>query len=61
VAEKILEGIEKNRFMVYTLRDVQVGHWVQRKFEPLYTLAMRRANDYLVKAAASPGNAEVED
>jgi len=61
VAEKILEGIEKNRFMVYTSRDVQVGHWVQRKFEPLYTLAMRRANDYLVKAAASPGNAEVED
>jgi len=61
VAEKILEGIEKNRYMVYTSRDIQVGHWVQRKFEPLYTLAMRRANDYLVKAAASPGNAEVED
>ena len=51
VAAKILEGIEKNRFMVYSSRDIQFGHWVQRKFEPLYTFAMRRANDYLSKAA----------
>lgn len=51
VAERIIEGIEKNRYMVYSSRDIQVGHWVQRKFEPLYTFAMRRANDYLTKAA----------
>lgn len=50
VAEKIAEGIEKDRFMVYSSRDIQLGHWVQRKFEPLYTLAMRRANDYLTRA-----------
>lgn len=51
VAEKIVAGIEKNRYLVYSSRDIQVGHWVQRKFEPLYTFAMRRANDYLTKAA----------
>ncbi|HET8639484.1 MAG TPA: SDR family oxidoreductase [Solirubrobacterales bacterium] len=51
VAEKIIGGIEKDRYMVYSSRDIQVGHWVQRKFEPLYTFAMRRANDYLTKAA----------
>jgi NAD(P)-dependent dehydrogenase (short-subunit alcohol dehydrogenase family) len=51
VAEKIIEGIEKNRYMVYSSRDIQFGHWVQRKFEPLYTFAMQRANDYLAKAA----------
>ncbi|HEX5713523.1 MAG TPA: SDR family oxidoreductase [Solirubrobacterales bacterium] len=50
VAEKILEGIAKDRYMVYSSRDIQLGHWVQRKFEPLYTLAMRRANDYLTRA-----------
>jgi short-subunit dehydrogenase len=51
VAEKIVAGIEKNRYMVYSSRDIQVGYWVQRKFEPLYTFAMRRANDYLTRAA----------
>lgn len=51
VAEKIIEGIEKNRYIVYSSRDIQFGHWVQRKFEPLYTFAMQRANVYLTKAA----------
>ena len=50
VAAKILEGIAKDRYLVYSSRDVQLGHWVQRKFEPLYTLAMRRANDHLTRA-----------
>jgi len=50
VAAKILEGIEKDRYLVFTSRDIQLGYWVQRKFAPLYELAMRRANDYLTKA-----------
>ena len=49
VAAKILEGIERDRYLVYTSRDIQLGHWVQRKFEPLYRLAMRVANDQLTK------------
>jgi NAD(P)-dependent dehydrogenase (short-subunit alcohol dehydrogenase family) len=51
VAEKILEGIEKNRYMVFSSRDIQVGYWVQRKFAPPYELAMRVANRQLTRAA----------
>jgi NAD(P)-dependent dehydrogenase (short-subunit alcohol dehydrogenase family) len=51
VAEKILEGIEKDRYMVFSSRDIQVGHWVQRKFAPPYELAMRKMNDVLTRAA----------
>jgi len=47
VAAKILDGIRRNRYMVFTSRDIQIGHWVQRKFSPPYTLAMRRLNDQL--------------
>lgn len=51
VAEKIVEGIEKNRYMVFSSRDIQLGYWVQRKFAPPYELAMRLANRQLTKAA----------
>lgn len=47
VAEKILQGIEKNRYMVFTSADIRIGYWVQRKFAPPYELAMRLANDRL--------------
>jgi NAD(P)-dependent dehydrogenase (short-subunit alcohol dehydrogenase family) len=51
VAERIIEGIEKNRYMVYTSLDVRIGHWVQRKFALPYELAMRQLNDRLVAIA----------
>jgi NAD(P)-dependent dehydrogenase (short-subunit alcohol dehydrogenase family) len=51
VADKILEGIEKNRYMVFSSRDVQIGYWVQRKFALPYELAMRKMNDVLTRAA----------
>lgn len=51
VAEKIVEGIEKNRYMVYSSRNIQVGYWFQRKFAPPYELAMRKMNDVLTRAA----------
>jgi NAD(P)-dependent dehydrogenase (short-subunit alcohol dehydrogenase family) len=44
-AEKILQGIERNRYWVYTSRDIQLGHFFQRKLELPYVLAMRAAND----------------
>jgi NAD(P)-dependent dehydrogenase (short-subunit alcohol dehydrogenase family) len=47
VAAKILEGIEKNRYMVFTSADIRIGYWFQRKFAPPYELAMRRLNDRL--------------
>ena len=45
VAVKMLDGIQKNRYWIYTSRDIQFGHFAQRKFEWPYTLAMRGAND----------------
>jgi len=51
VAEKILEGIRKDRYLVFTSRDTQIGFWVQRKFAWPYELAMRLLNGYLVKVA----------
>jgi len=51
VAAKIVAGIERDRYLVFTSRDIQIGHWVQRKFAPPYELAMRLFNDQLNKAA----------
>ena len=44
-AAKILEGLERNRYWVYTSRDIQVAHFLQRRFETGYALLMRLAND----------------
>jgi NAD(P)-dependent dehydrogenase (short-subunit alcohol dehydrogenase family) len=52
-AERIIEGVEKDRYMVYTSADIRVGHWFQRKLEPLYVLAMRRLNDRFTAVAES--------
>jgi NAD(P)-dependent dehydrogenase (short-subunit alcohol dehydrogenase family) len=53
VAKKIIRGIEQDRYLVFTSRDIQVGHWFQRKFAPPYTLAMRVANKQLVRVAGA--------
>ena len=51
VAAKIIEGVEKDRYMVFTSADIRVGYWVQRKFAPPYEFAMRLLNDRLSRAA----------
>jgi NAD(P)-dependent dehydrogenase (short-subunit alcohol dehydrogenase family) len=51
VAAKILAGIEKNQYMVFTSRDIRVGYFFQRKFAFPYELTMRRLNDRLVSVA----------
>jgi NAD(P)-dependent dehydrogenase (short-subunit alcohol dehydrogenase family) len=51
VAEKIIEAIEKNRYMVFTSPDGRFLHWLQRKFSPPYTLVMRVMNRELNRAA----------
>lgn len=51
VAEKIIEAIEKNRYMVFTSPDGRFLHWLQRKFSPPYTLVMRVMNRELDRAA----------
>ncbi|HEY6730545.1 MAG TPA: SDR family oxidoreductase [Solirubrobacterales bacterium] len=51
VAEKILAGIESNRYLVFTSRDIQLAYGLQRWFPPGYRLAMRLMNDRLVAVA----------
>ena len=52
VAEKILAGIEHNRYLVFTSRDIQLAFWLQRWFPPAYELAMRAMNRELVRVTA---------
>ncbi len=49
VAQQTIRGIERNRYLVMTSRDIRLGHWFQRKFAPPYNLAMRLLNDRLVE------------
>jgi NAD(P)-dependent dehydrogenase (short-subunit alcohol dehydrogenase family) len=51
-AERILAGIERNRYWVYTSRDIQVGFFLQRRFETGYALLMRAANDRFTSIAS---------
>ncbi|MCK9247617.1 MAG: SDR family oxidoreductase [Solirubrobacteraceae bacterium] len=40
-AAAILRGVRRDRYWVYTSRDIQLGHFFTRKFEWPYTLVMR--------------------
>jgi len=51
VATRILDGVEKNRYLVFTSADVRAGYYLQRFCPPLYELVMRRLNAHLVAAA----------
>ena len=51
VAEKILAGIEKNRYLVFTSADIRVAFWLQRWIPPAYELIMRALNRRLVAVA----------
>jgi NAD(P)-dependent dehydrogenase (short-subunit alcohol dehydrogenase family) len=50
-AASILKGIERNRYWVYTSRDIQIGHFLQRKLELPYALAMRAINRRFTRVA----------
>ncbi|MFC9659285.1 SDR family oxidoreductase [Nocardia sp. NPDC127606] len=43
-ATSVIKGVERNRYWVYTSRDIQLAHWGQRYFPYGYTLAMRGLN-----------------
>jgi NAD(P)-dependent dehydrogenase (short-subunit alcohol dehydrogenase family) len=51
VAEKILEAIERNRYMVFTSPDGRILYLLQRYLEPVYRLVMRVMNRELERAA----------
>ncbi|WP_225796418.1 SDR family oxidoreductase [Streptomyces aculeolatus] len=44
VAEMILKGVERNRYLVHTSGRVRAAHGLQRAAPPLYALAMRAMN-----------------
>lgn len=45
VADRIVDGITKNRFLVHTSTDIRIGYWFARKFALPYEFVMRKAND----------------
>lgn len=47
-AEAILDGMARGRFHIFTSRDIQVTHWLQRKWELPYVVAMRAVNRVLL-------------
>jgi NAD(P)-dependent dehydrogenase (short-subunit alcohol dehydrogenase family) len=53
VAAKIVEGIERDRYLVFTSADIRLAFLAQRYFPPAYELAMRRLNDHLTAVARS--------
>ncbi len=49
VAVKILDGVEKGTYLVFTSPDIRVAFWLQRFCPPLYRVAMRRLNRELTE------------
>lgn len=47
VAACLVKGIERNRYLVLTSRDIKLGDWAQRRFNPGYRRAMKALNDHL--------------
>jgi NAD(P)-dependent dehydrogenase (short-subunit alcohol dehydrogenase family) len=47
----ILRGVKRNDYLVFTSRDIAIGHWFQRKFAPPYEMLMRKLNDQLDRLA----------
>ncbi|MFD9548164.1 SDR family oxidoreductase [Nocardia salmonicida] len=50
-ATAVVKGVERNRYWVYTSRDIQFAHWGQRYFPYGYTLAMRGLNNAMTNYA----------
>ncbi|HET9185362.1 MAG TPA: SDR family oxidoreductase [Solirubrobacterales bacterium] len=48
VAARILAAVRRNRYLVFTSRDIQLLFWLQRWLPPVYELAMRQLNRRLV-------------
>lgn len=49
VADAIIKGIVKNRYLVYSSNDIRFGYWWARKFAPPYEFVLQKANDQFGK------------
>lgn len=50
VADKILAGVAKNRYLIYTSNDIRALYALKRRAWLPYSVAMRRANDVFTRA-----------
>lgn len=46
-AAAIVDGVKRDRYLVFTSWDIRFLHWIQRKWELPYRLVMRALNDKL--------------
>jgi NAD(P)-dependent dehydrogenase (short-subunit alcohol dehydrogenase family) len=51
VAACILDGVERNRYLVFTSPDIRWGFWLQGKWAKPYELTMRAMNRYFTRVA----------
>ena len=58
VADKILEGVSKNRFLIYTSNDIRALYMFKRVAWWPYSMAMRRANDIFTQMMPRTGAIE---
>ena len=49
VADKILTGVRKNRFLIYTSNDIRALYLFKRTMWWPYSIAMREANDVFTR------------
>ncbi|TFG30629.1 MAG: SDR family oxidoreductase [Promethearchaeota archaeon] len=47
VAQQIINGIKKNKFLIFTSFDIKFLYWSKRKIFPLYHLIMKKLNNLL--------------
>jgi NAD(P)-dependent dehydrogenase (short-subunit alcohol dehydrogenase family) len=55
VADRILDGITRNRYLVYTSTDIRLLHLTQRVMPHTYSAIMRTANNVFVRQMAKLG------
>jgi NAD(P)-dependent dehydrogenase (short-subunit alcohol dehydrogenase family) len=51
VAAKIVRGVERDRYLVYTSNDIRAAHLLERMFPPAYKAIMRMLNRQMVAVA----------
>ena len=54
VADAILVGIQKNRYLVYSSNDIRFAYWWARKFAPPYEFVLQKANDQFSRLLKKP-------
>ena len=54
VADAILVGIRKNRYLVYSSNDIRFAYWWARKFAPPYEFVLQKANDQFSRLLKKP-------